>query len=94
MVTCAQKVKTKVQLILKLVDGQRKPLTLTISTKFTLIKKSKLLSLGMDILLKLLLINQDNQFKLFTLSMPLMDIKQEPLIMVFNSISMRDLNIQ
>jgi len=48
----------------------------------------------MDILLKLLLINQDNQFKLFTLSMPLMDIKQEPLIMVFNSISTQDLNIQ
>jgi len=53
----------------------------------------KLKSFGMDILLKLLSLNQDNQLKLFTLSILPMDIKEELPIMVFNSISMLDLSI-
>lgn len=47
---------------------------------------------GMAILLKWLLLNQVNQFKLFILNMQPMLMELEKLIMVFNSISTLDLN--
>jgi len=83
----------KVQLILKLLGGQENILTLIISTRSIQIKLTKLKLNGMVTLLKLNLLNQDNQFKLFTLSTQLMDTVPELLIMVFNSISMQDLSI-
>jgi len=83
----------KVQLILKLLGGQENIPTLIISTRSIQIKLTKLKLNGMVTLLKLNLLNQDNQFKLFTLSTQLMDTVLELLIMVFNSISMQDLSI-
>jgi len=49
---------------------------------------------GTAILLKLHLIKKDNQLRLCLLNTQQMDTRVVLLIMVFNSISMRDLNIQ